>query len=412
MTERVTVIQHPRVAPTGNAHGGHAALLVSVLLAMLVAAVPAAADDRSPVECRETLEAMRAQGLEMINQERATAGVPPVRAHTGLDAVAQDWSLTMAITGNYEHRPRFWDAYPSEMVGGAENINQNPVSRADAAALHVEYVHSPGHYDNMIGEQHTHVGLGYVCVQFVEDGFERTRVFNTQNFGVHHSGAAVGPAPPPLPRPLPEACPASLITPTRFYDIRPDGHGHSVLCMDAWGIADAAGSAWGHYPLYLPQHAATRAEFAEMLHRLLHAAGAAPTGSTAGRFTDVPDDHPNARAINALTTIRVINGVSETHFAPERPVTRGAMASLIVRAHDNVFAATFKRADGFSDTAGTTHEENIRQLVGGEITQGFSDGTYRPNADMTRAQMATFHARYADLLVRNGRAQPPRSRHR
>ena len=408
----MTVDQHPPAAPAVDTPGGHVALLVSVLLVVLLAAVPAAADDRTPVECHETLEVMRAQGLEMINQERAAAGVPPVRAHAGLDAVAQDWSQTMAITGDYEHRPRFWEAYPPQMVGGGENINQSPVSRADAAALHVEYVHSPGHYDNMIGERHTHVGLGYVCVQFVEDGFERTRVFNTQNFGVHRSGAAVGPAPAPLPRPLPAACPSSLITPTRFYDIPPDGHGHSVLCMDAWGITDAGGSAWRTYPLYLPRHTATRAEFAEMLHRLLYAAGVAPALGTAGRFTDVPDDHPNTGAIDALTTIRVINGVSETHFAPERPVSRGAMASLIVQAHDNAFAATFERAAGFSDTTGTTHEDNIRRLVGGGITQGFPDGTYRPDADMTRAQMATFLARYADLLVRNGRAQPPRSRHR
>lgn len=66
--------------------------------------------------------------------------------------------------------------------------------------------------------------------------------------------------------------------------------------------------------------------------RLLHTAVAAPAGSTAARFTDVPDDHPNARAMNALKTIKVINGVSETHYAPEGPVTRGAIASLIVRA--------------------------------------------------------------------------------
>jgi hypothetical protein len=50
-----------------------------------------------------------------------------------------------------------------------------------------------------------------------------------------------------------------------------------------------------------------------------------------------------------------------------------------------------------SDIAGNTHEAAIRCVAGMGVAAGFEDGTYRPDRDVTRGQMATFVARF--LLV-------------
>lgn len=54
-------------------------------------------------------------------------------------------------------------------------------------------------------------------------------------------------------------------------------------------------------------------------------------------------------------------------------------------------------APRFSDVAGTTHEAAIGALVDAGITSGFADGTFRPDGNVTRGQMASFLTRALDL---------------
>ena len=49
------------------------------------------------------------------------------------------------------------------------------------------------------------------------------------------------------------------------------------------------------------------------------------------------------------------------------------------------------------DIVGTTHAASIVAVVANGIASGFSDGTFRPNADVSRAQMATFLSQALDL---------------
>lgn len=58
----------------------------------------------------------------------------------------------------------------------------------------------------------------------------------------------------------------------------------------------------------------------------------------------------------------------------------------------------------FTDIAGTTHEPGIIWAAENGITQGYADGTYRPNNPVTRGQMATFLNRFNDKIVEPGDA--------
>ncbi|PBB06442.1 S-layer homology domain-containing protein [Salimicrobium humidisoli] len=51
------------------------------------------------------------------------------------------------------------------------------------------------------------------------------------------------------------------------------------------------------------------------------------------------------------------------------------------------------------DISGSPFEEDMRSLIDKEIMQGFEDGTYRPKAEVTRAQFTAFITRALDLPV-------------
>ena len=57
------------------------------------------------------------------------------------------------------------------------------------------------------------------------------------------------------------------------------------------------------------------------------------------------------------------------------------------------FAAT-----SFSDITGTTHEQSIMNMADRNITQGFPDGTFRPDQPVTRGQMMTFLDRFSSNI--------------
>lgn len=386
----------------------YAVALTFGLLAPLAVAAPAAAYDWTPVECEHSVEQLRATGLELINLLRRWEGAPPLRPHPELDAVAQRWSQVMARTGVFEHNPTFIAEYPPGFNRGGENIATGMDNANAAGELQVVFFYSPGHRQNMVNPGFTHLGLGYACVR---NPYGLTLIYSTQNLAGTPEQALLEPAPAPMPRPssIANACPPQLGAPTRFYDILPHGHGHAVLCLDGWGVVDHThGRYWqSEERYYLPDFPATRAELAAMLHGLLVAADAAPTGSATGPFRDVPASHPHARAINALAELGIARGVSSDRFDPNRLVTRGQMASLLAGGHEIAFARTLPTGDNFTDTRGSTHERNIRRLAGSGITSGFPDGTFRPGEEVSRGQLATFHARYADLLVREGLVVPP-----
>jgi hypothetical protein len=109
-------------------------------------------------------------------------------------------------------------------------------------------------------------------------------------------------------------------------------------------------------------------------------------------FTDVLPGGTHTAAIEAMAAEGIISGYADGTFRPNRDVTRGQMASLLYRALDF--------PDGtatFSDTAGTTHVAAIGALAQAEVIQGFSDGTFRPDRPIRRDQMASMLSKAFDL---------------
>jgi hypothetical protein len=151
-------------------------------------------------------------------------------------------------------------------------------------------------------------------------------------------------------------------------------HDASIARLVALGIMSGTpdGGANASAPL-------TRGQMASLLQRALHL----PPGDP-NRFSDAGSTH--AAAIGAIAEAGIATGFGDGTFRPDEHVTRGQMATVLTRA----FALPTRAAPPFRDTATNVHQGSIAAVASSGIARGFGDGTFRPETDVTRGQMATF----------------------
>lgn len=114
------------------------------------------------------------------------------------------------------------------------------------------------------------------------------------------------------------------------------------------------------------------------------------------RFSDVPPG-PHRDAILAVAAAGIASGHADGTYRPDEPVTRGQMATFLMRAAE---LPPTSRPHGFPDVTGGPHEDAIAAIAARGITSGHPDGSFRPADAVTRAQMATFLVRAFDLEAR------------
>ena len=177
--------------------------------------------------------------------------------------------------------------------------------------------------------------------------------------------------------------------------LRDSGNVHSaaVGCLALWGITDDAPEA------YIPSDPVTRGQLAGFLARLATALGIElPTGPDA--FGD-DDGNVHEAAINALAARGIFQG-DDGLVSPGSPVTRGQMASILVRLWAVLTGDELPAGpDAFGDDDGNVHEAAIDALAAAGITQGTEHG-YDPDAPVRGDQMATFLTRLVQRLRVNG----------
>jgi hypothetical protein len=131
---------------------------------------------------------------------------------------------------------------------------------------------------------------------------------------------------------------------------------------------------------YCPNASVTRGQMASFLVRALGL-----PSTTTDFFTD-DDGTTHEVDINRLRAANITTGCAPGLYCPADDVSRGQMASFLARAFDLPATAT----DYFTDDTGTTHEGNINRIAAAGITTGCTATTYCPKADVTRGQMAAF----------------------
>ncbi|MCQ6557611.1 S-layer homology domain-containing protein [Paenibacillus mendelii] len=97
-------------------------------------------------------------------------------------------------------------------------------------------------------------------------------------------------------------------------------------------------------------------------------------------------------SIREAAARHVVSGYSDGTFKPDRPVTRAEFVVMLAKAfrmNENRSALVFTDAERI----GAWAKPAIEQAVQSGIVTGYSDGSFRPDAPMTRAEMAIMIAR-------------------
>ena len=116
------------------------------------------------------------------------------------------------------------------------------------------------------------------------------------------------------------------------------------------------------------------------------------TSSTDQKFKDVTTKSGYIGAINALANAGIMNGYEDQSFKPNAPLTRGQMAKILVNAFKLEKSAELVHS--FIDVSDANgYKYDIQTLVDYGITQGTTSTTYAPTEAVKRGQMATFVVR-------------------
>lgn len=144
----------------------------------------------------------------------------------------------------------------------------------------------------------------------------------------------------------------------------------------------------------------SREEVAVMVARAVGLNGT----QTQTKFKDVPATHRSSGFIHSAVQAGVISGYSDGTFRPNELVTRGQMAAFIARGFNLQTSANVKFRDVAASSAAYPY---VGKLVHEKITTGYSDGTFRPNDQLTRSQIAMFISRALKVYDRNNVITPP-----
>lgn len=157
---------------------------------------------------------------------------------------------------------------------------------------------------------------------------------------------------------------------------------------------------------FAPADNMTRAMFVTVLFRFDGAKG----DRTQSAFTDVAPGEWYTDAINWAAANRIVDGVGDGKFAPNDPITRAQMCTMIER-----YLALYKKAWKVTlpetGSVSVMVDENaipayalaaVKQCQRHGLVNGFEDGTFRPNELSTRAQVAAVIYRMS-YLVQNAK---------
>ena len=116
-------------------------------------------------------QAYEARIAELVNTQRANAGLPSLKISSCATTYAENWSAHMASTAAFQHQDLSPIMYSCNAHGAGENIAYGNVT---ADQMMTMWMNSPGHRANILGS-YTHIGVG---ASQTNDG----RVYGTQDF--------------------------------------------------------------------------------------------------------------------------------------------------------------------------------------------------------------------------------------
>ena len=133
-----------------------------------------------------------------------------------------------------------------------------------------------------------------------------------------------------------------------------------------------------------PNGKITRAEVATIFFRLLDDDTRAKYWSSENNFSDVSADKWYNNAVSTLSRMGVIGGYADGTFRPDAPISRAEFAKIAVSFTQNTGSATYNY---FTDVKTTDwFAPYVTAAKDAGLIEGYSDGSFKPESKITRAE--------------------------
>lgn len=133
-----------------------------------------------------------------------------------------------------------------------------------------------------------------------------------------------------------------------------------------------------------PNGKITRAEVATIFFRLLDDDTRAKYWSSENNFSDVSADKWYNNAVSTLSRMGVIGGYADGTFRPDAPISRAEFAKIAVSFTQNNGSAVYNY---FTDVKTTDwFAPYVTAAKDAGLIEGYSDGSFKPESKITRAE--------------------------
>lgn len=129
----------------------------------------------------------------------------------------------------------------------------------------------------------------------------------------------------------------------------------------------------------------SRAEVATIFFRLLKEEVRDGNLTTENIFADVTDGQWHNKAVSTMAKLGIVKGRRADRFDPDASITRAEFAAICARFNTK----PVENSGSFSDISGHWVENEIERAAAFGWISGYPDGTFRPDARITRAEAMT-----------------------
>jgi hypothetical protein len=182
-------------------------------------------------------------------------------------------------------------------------------------------------------------------------------------------------------------------------------HAGNIDCITQYGIAQG-------FPdnTYRPTVPTTRPQIASFIARVMSAAGVSLPASPPDAFPGDNAGPPHELSINQLAALGVLDattGQDGDKYGVGANMRRDDMAGMLYNAYNVITGSPLPDGpNAFTDDEGNDNEAAINALFAAGVVEGDGAGTYNPSGTVTRGSMASFLARYVQVLVDAGFLDP------
>jgi uncharacterized protein YkwD len=175
-----------------------AIIALSALLPCFAAPAAEAADSSSQSATFTPVADAASRTLELINRERASAGLVALTLDDEVSPIAADWSRKMAADGGLSHNGEYLSQASMQRLG-ASRLGENVAFADSVDEIHSLFMNSAPHRANILQTDFRQIGIA--AVRAADGSIYLTEDFLTRGNGGPEGGAQPSPAEKSAKRP-------------------------------------------------------------------------------------------------------------------------------------------------------------------------------------------------------------------